>query len=151
LVSGAPRYILGERIGLLTARPLCLGREVLHVVGIDHAPRQFIRILFLQGRPQLHCLRRGVVAHAEMGLSSRREASPAACPARIRRTSVERRALGCGSVSSEPCRISGLKDFRPLLRAVVDGEDHDAFFLDAISDDKGGVRNDQLAGAGYPA
>lgn len=50
---------------------------------------------------------------------------------------------------SEPCHFSGLKFFRPLLRAVVDGEDHDAFFLDAISYDKGGIRNDQLTSVGY--
>src|SRR6266852_4367317 len=59
---------------------------------------------------------------------------------RARRSAVARS-------SSELARPLGLKHFRPLLRTVVDGEDHDTLLLDAISDDKGGIRNDQLTGA----
>jgi hypothetical protein len=45
------------------------------------------------------------------------------------------------------CR-GALKALRPRLCAVVDGEDHDAGFLDSIRGDKGRIRNDQLKGAG---
>jgi len=43
--------------------------------------------------------------------------------------------------------LLSLKHLRPLLRALVDGEDHDVFFLDAICNNKGGIRNNQLTSA----
>jgi hypothetical protein len=64
---------------------------------------------------------------------------------------VECKALGYGSVFRQSlARPLSLERFWPLLRAVVDGENHDAFFLDATSDDKGGVRNHQLTSARDP-
>ena len=44
-----------------------------------------------------------------------------------------------------------LEALRPVLCAVVEGEDHDVRFLDDIRSDEGRIRNDQLAGTGNPA
>jgi len=40
---------------------------------------------------------------------------------------------------------------RPLLRAVVEGENHDTLTIDGVGCDKGRIRNDQFPGARNPA
>src|SRR5208283_1692645 len=49
--------------------------------------------------------------------------------------------------------LSGLslKNLRPTLCTVVDRENHDARFLDGISDDKRQIRDNQLPSARYAA
>ena len=44
-----------------------------------------------------------------------------------------------------------LEDLRPLLRTVVEGEDHDAVMIDGVGCDKGRIRNDQLTSTRNPA
>src|SRR5208337_1160435 len=45
---------------------------------------------------------------------------------------------------------SSLEALRPPLRAVVNGENHDAGLLDGICGNKWRMRNNQLTGAGNP-
>ena len=62
--------------------------------------------------------------------------------------------IGSGLYFSESTsgasQVSGLEDLRPLLRTVVQSENHDPVTIDGVGCYKRGVRNDQLTSTGNP-
>ena len=64
---------------------------------------------------------------------------------------IEAEILDRASVQSSKDVNTRLKDLRPPLGTVVEGEDNDAGMIDGIGCDKGCIRNHQLTSARHPA